>query len=126
MAILTGTPFSSYSVNFQPGLCVARLSYFTEIPRAFSFSLIPKATSSIWANCSSPLNIGTITTCIGASFGGKTNPKSSECDMISAPINRVDTPHDDAHAYSILPSLFVNFTSNAFAKFCPKKCEVPA
>ncbi len=46
--------------------------------------------------------------------------------MISAPIRRVDTPHEVAHTYSCFPSLLVNITSNAFAKFCPRKCDVPA
>ena len=45
--------------------------------------------------------------------------------MISAPISRVDTPHDVAHTYSSLFSLFTNCTSKAFAKFCPRKCDVP-
>ena len=45
--------------------------------------------------------------------------------MISAPIRRVETPQEVAHTYSSLFSLFTNWTSNAFAKFCPKKCEVP-
>ena len=50
---------------------------------------------------------------------------SSLCVMISAPIRRVDTPHDVAHTYSSSLFLLMNFTSNAFAKFCPRKCDVP-
>src|SRR5690606_25971354 len=42
MAILTGTPFSSYSANFQPGLWVSRLSYLTKIPIALIFLNIIK------------------------------------------------------------------------------------
>ena len=40
--------------------------------------------------------MGTITTWIGASEGGNTSPLSSEWVMISAPIRRVDTPHEVA------------------------------
>ncbi len=46
--------------------------------------------------------------------------------MMSAPIRRVDTPQEVAHTCSNLPSLLVNCTSNALAKFCPRKCDVPA
>ena len=45
--------------------------------------------------------------------------------MIRAPIRRVDTPHEVAHTYSGLLSLLRNVTSNALAKFWPRKCDVP-
>ena len=77
------------------------------------------------ANCSSPLKIGTTTTCIGAIFGGSTSPLSSECAMMSAPMRRVLTPHDVAQTYSGLFSLLRKVTSNDLAKFCPRKCDVP-
>ena len=69
--------------------------------------------------------MGIITTWIGASFGGSTSPLLSEWAMMSAPISRVETPHDVAHTYSSLPSLLTYCTSKALAKFCPRKCDVP-
>ena len=77
------------------------------------------------SSCSGLFAIGIMTTCIGASFGGSTKPLSSEWVMMSAPIRRVDTPHDVAHTYSGLFSLLRNVTSNDFAKFCPRKWLVP-
>ena len=47
-------------------------------------------------------------------------------DVVSAPINLVETPQEVAQTCSCFPSLVANFTSKAFAKFCPKKCDVPA
>ena len=70
--------------------------------------------------------MGTITTWMGAKRGGSTRPLSSPWAMISAPIRRVETPQEVAHTYSCLPSLPVNCTSKDLAKFCPRKCEVPA
>ena len=67
-----------------------------------------------------------MTTWIGASRGGSTRPWSSQCVMIRPPISRVDTPQLVAQAYSSLPSWFWNFTSNALAKFWPRKWLVPA
>ena len=69
---------------------------------------------------------GQMTTCVGASRGGITSPLSSLCVMISPPISRVLTPQLVAQAYSSLFCSLVNFTSNALAKFCPRKCDVPA
>ena len=51
----------------------------------------------------------------------KIKPSSSLCVIMSAPINRVLTPQLVAQTYSLLPSLLVYCTSNALAKFCPKK-----
>ena len=56
---------------------------------------------------------------------GRTRPLSSEWLMMSAPIRRVDTPHEVAHTSSCWPSLLVKVTSKALAKFCPRKCDVP-
>jgi hypothetical protein len=36
---------------------------------------------------------------IGAKLGGKTNPLSSECVITSAPIKRVETPHEVPQTY---------------------------
>ena len=44
---------------------------------------------------------------------------------MSAPMRRVDTPHDVAHTYSGLFSLLRYVTSKLFAKFCPRKWLVP-
>ena len=60
--IRNGTPLSSYSLNFHPGLWVSLLSNFTEILFALSLSTISFATSEIASSCSCPLYIGTITT----------------------------------------------------------------
>ncbi len=81
--------------------------------------------SVMLSSCSLFLVIGTMTTCIGASFGGSTSPLSSECVIMSAPISLVETPHDVAQTYSGLLSLLRYVTSNAFAKFCPRKWLVP-
>ena len=45
--------------------------------------------------------------------------------MMRAPIKRVETPHEVAHTYSGLFSLFRKVTSKLLAKFCPRKWEVP-
>ena len=37
---------------------------------------------------------GIKTTCVGATFGGNTNPCSSPCVIINEPIKRVETPHE--------------------------------
>ena len=126
MAMRTGTPLSSYSANFQPGVLPSLVSNFTLMPLAFKSLMSGCIFSEIAASCPSFLKIGTMTTWIGASLGGSTKPSSSECAMISAPIRRVLTPHEVPHTYSSLPSLLANLTSNALAKFCPRKCDVPA
>ena len=46
--------------------------------------------------------------------------------MMRPPINRVLTPHEVAHANSSLLLLSLNVTSNALAKFWPRKWLVPA
>ena len=46
--------------------------------------------------------------------------------MTSPPTSRVDTPQLVFHAYSIAPASLWNFSSNAFAKFWPRLCDVPA
>ena len=119
----TGIPTISYSANLNPGRFVSSLSTFTRIPNDFKAFAIVSAASIISGE---GFGIGTITTCVGASFGGNTKPSSSECVIIKPPMRRVEAPQDVAHTYSSLFSLFKNLTSNAFAKFCPKKCDVPA
>ena len=66
-----------------------------------------------------------MTTCIGATFGGKTNPLSSPCAIIIAPINLHETPHEVCHAKCSTLSLSANLTSNGFEKFCARKWDVP-
>ena len=97
----TGTPLSSHSANLKPGRRVSRLSILTVMPFASSSFLNAAILSRIalFTASSFPV-IGTITTWIGASFGGSTRPLSSPCAMISAPIRRVETPHEVAHTYS--------------------------
>ena len=78
------------------------------------------------ARSASFLPSGQMTTCVGASRGGTTSPLSSEWVMMSPPMSRVETPQLVAQANSSLLSSVLNFTSNAFAKFCPRKWLVPA
>ncbi len=52
---------------------------------------------------SSVREMGRITTWEGAIRGGSTRPSSSEWVMITAPIRRVDTPHDVVQQYSSPP-----------------------
>ncbi len=84
------------------------------------------AASSTFVFSSGVLKIGTITAWIGASRGGSTSPWSSLCVMMRPPTSRVETPQLVAQACSSLPSLFWNCTSNALAKFWPRKWLVPA
>ena len=70
--------------------------------------------------------MGTMTTSMGASFGGRTKPWSSLWVMMRAPIKRVLTPHEVAHTCDLPPSLSAKVTSKALAKFWPKKWDVPA
>src|SRR3990172_11275561 len=70
--------------------------------------------------------MGTTITWSGARRGGQIRPLSSECVITSPPISRVDTPHDVLHTYSQSPVVVWYRTSNAFAKFFPRLCDVPA
>mmetsp|Transcript_25646 Transcript_25646/g.61787 ORF Transcript_25646/g.61787 Transcript_25646/m.61787 type:complete len:331 (+) Transcript_25646:617-1609(+) len=102
-----------------------RSSMATRMPAALNLA----ASSSTHSITSSPpwaFTIGMMTTCVGATLGGRTSPLSSEWVMISAPRSLVETPHEVAHTNSLSSLSFVNCTSKAFAKFCPRKCEVPA
>ena len=58
--------------------------------------------------------------------GGSTSPLSSPCTMIAAPTSRVVMPHDVPQTCCTDLSRAWNVMSNAFAKFCPRLCEVPA
>ena len=53
-------------------------------------------------------------------------PLSSPCVMITPPMSRVDTPHDVPHTCCTDLSRAWKVMSNAFAKFCPRLCDVPA
>jgi hypothetical protein len=53
-------------------------------------------------------------------------PSSSAWVMIIEPTRRVDTPHDVVHACCSTPLSSRNWMPEAFAKFWPRKCEVPA
>ena len=70
--------------------------------------------------------MGMRTTWVGAILGGSTRPSSSEWVMITAPISRVETPHEVVQQYSSVPDGLANLISWAWAKFCPRKCDVPA
>mmetsp|Transcript_18280 Transcript_18280/g.26684 ORF Transcript_18280/g.26684 Transcript_18280/m.26684 type:complete len:215 (+) Transcript_18280:236-880(+) len=107
-SILNGTPFLSHSKYLAPLRKLSRSSTFTLSPDALSPSTRLSNASSNAALPSTSLFfgwIGTMTTCTGATFGGKTRPASSECVIINAPMRRVDTPHDDPHTSLSFPSL---------------------
>jgi hypothetical protein len=70
--------------------------------------------------------LGKITTCAGASRGGMITPSSSPCVMTSPPIMRVEVPQDVVQANCSTPCASRYLISEDFAKFCPRKCEVPA
>ena len=61
--------------------------------------------------------MGRSTTWVGAIRGGRTRPSSSEWVMITAPINRVETPHEVVQQYSSVPDGPANLISWARAKF---------
>ena len=46
--------------------------------------------------------------------------------MIKAPISRVETPHEVVQQNSSAPETLANLMFWAFAKFWPRKCDVPA
>jgi hypothetical protein len=94
----TGTPRISYSANFQPGVLLSSASSLTRMPASASRSRIAIAVGST-VSFQSPRGIGTITTCQGATRGGRIRPLSSPCVMITPPTSRVDTPHDVVQAY---------------------------
>ena len=50
--------------------------------------------ASTFRRVSSSLKMGTTTTWIGATLGGKMRPESSPCAITSAPTMRVLMPHD--------------------------------
>ncbi len=54
------------------------------------------------------------------------SPLSSPWVMMTPPMSRVDTPHDVVQACWSVLSRAWNVMSNAFAKFCPRWCDVPA
>ena len=120
----SGTPFSSHSLNFQPGDTSSLRSAFTR-KAPFSSSAARLATSAMRCFSSSLFQIGTMTTCSGARRGGKLTPLSSPWAITRAPIRRVLTPHDVDQTCSQVPSLVWYLTSNAFAKFCPRLWDVP-
>jgi hypothetical protein len=53
-------------------------------------------------------------------------PLSSPCVITTAPMSRVVIPHDVPQMYWSVLSRAWNLMSNAFAKFCPRLCDVPA
>ena len=84
----TGTPFISYSANFQPGE-LSESSILLRTPAAFSRSRREAAASStpgLWAAT------GITTAWVGAIRGGSTKPLSSPWVMMMPPIIRVLTP----------------------------------
>ena len=91
----SGTPFISYSANFQPGLFSDR-SIFARMPAALTVSSSSSAfsvTPGLW------LATGMTTSWMGAMRGGRTRPSLSPWVMMIAPIRRVDTPHEVCSMY---------------------------
>ena len=123
-SILIGIPLSSHSLYLNPALYSSRSSSITVYPSFSRFSFISLHLSIVSFFVLSNI-IGTMTICVGAIFGGSTSPLSSECIIISAPIMRVVTPHEVCQTYFVFSSSSMNFMSNAFAKFCPRQCDVP-
>ena len=83
-----GTPFISYSANFQPGE-LSESSILERMPAVFSRSRRAAAASStpgLWAAT------GMTTAWMGATRGGSTRPLSSPWVMMMPPIIRVETP----------------------------------
>ena len=84
-----GTPFISYSANFQPGE-LSESSIFTRTNFS-SRALSSAAFSSTPGLCCA---MGTITTWTGATAGGSTRPLSSPWVMMMAPMIREDIPQE--------------------------------
>src|SRR6266581_1649975 len=122
----SGTPLASHSKYLAPGFRLSRVSSSTRTPACASSSFTLPPTPNTCSFSSSDFQIGTITTCTGASLGGATRPLSSECVITNPPIIRVETPHDVLHTYSRPPAAVWYCTLNALAKFWPRLCDVPA
>mmetsp|Transcript_6884 Transcript_6884/g.15784 ORF Transcript_6884/g.15784 Transcript_6884/m.15784 type:complete len:255 (+) Transcript_6884:324-1088(+) len=125
-SIRSGTPFRSHSKYLAPGRSVSRSSTFTRTPAALRALVSSSTAASTLAWSSSVLpRMGTTTTWMGATGGGRTRPASSLWVMTSAPTSRVETPQLVAHTRDLPPEESWKVTSNAWAKFCPKKWDVP-
>mmetsp|Transcript_19826 Transcript_19826/g.67080 ORF Transcript_19826/g.67080 Transcript_19826/m.67080 type:complete len:389 (+) Transcript_19826:172-1338(+) len=121
-----GTPFRSHSKYLAPGRMLSRSSTLTLSGLSDAATRSTASLTSFAASKSFFFGmIGTMTTCVGAILGGSTRPASSECVITSAPMSLVETPQDVAQTSSRPASAVWNWTSNAFAKFWPRKWEVP-
>ena len=125
----SGIPFLIHSHPLAPP--ISRSSISTSSCRLwyfFSFSSLARLSVNVITSILSFafLIIGISTTCEDATFGGSMIPSSSPCVMTRPPIRRVDEPHEVVQAYSSVSWADWNLISEALAKFCPKKCEVPA
>ena len=89
----SGTPFISQCAYLSPGLS-SRQSTRLRIPAAFSSPAHPPMNASTLARLSASRKIGTITTWIGATFGGTNRPESSPWAITRAPTSRVLMPHE--------------------------------
>jgi hypothetical protein len=70
------------------------------------------------------MTIGTMTTWMGATRGGRTRPVSSEWTMTITPIERVVKPHDVCQGICFWPCLSSYSILNILPKFLPRLCEV--
>ena len=62
----------------------------------------------------------------GASRGGRISPWSSPWVMIMAPMKRMLNPQEVVQTYCWVLFSSRNWILKALAKFCPRKCDVPA
>ena len=74
---------------------------------------------------SSLRKMGTMTSCWGATLGGRTRPESSPWTMIVAPTMRVVKPQDVPYGCLRSLSRSRNWMPADFAKFCPSMWLVP-
>ena len=118
---LRGTPLSSHSLNFLPGVRWSRSSSRARWrfdSRAWSF-----AASASTSFLLSSLTIGTITTWMRESLGGTTAPLSSPCVASMTPISRVVIAKVFCQAYWFSPSWSTKVISKAFENFWPSECQ---
>src|SRR5207248_10571055 len=99
----SGTPLASHSKYLAPGFRLSRASSSTRMPAFTSSAFTWSPTPNTWPLSSSDFQIGTITTCTGASLGGHTRPLSSECV--------ITRPHSDDNGLVCPPKRSEEHTS---------------
>jgi len=120
ISIRRGTPRSSHSANFQPGVCESRSSRKhadaarpqrrLDLLRFRQDGLLPVAARDRHDDH----------LVRGDPWRQEFSPLSSPCVMITPPMSRVETPQDVVHACWTALSRPWNWIPNALAKFCPR------